>query len=175
MTTTQAEIARYRVERAWEALREARLLADGELWSACVNRLYYACFYAVSALLMGRNLSSTKHTGLRSLFNLHFVKTGEVSRELGAIYNDLFENRKKADYMDFVRFQEDEVRPWIAEAELFVEKIAALATVDATSAEDAAVNEATQPTGEVAPTEADEAVDQQEAAEEARRSDRQEE
>jgi len=62
VTETQEEIIRYRLERAREALKEARLLADGGLWNASVNRLYYACFYAVSALLLGRNLSSTKHT-----------------------------------------------------------------------------------------------------------------
>ena len=109
-----------------EALEEARLLADGERWNACVNRLYYACFYAVSALLLGRNLSSSKHSGVRSLFNLHFVKRGTVSRELGALYNDLFENRQKGDYMDFVSFDGGQVRPWISQAEVFVEEIAAL-------------------------------------------------
>ncbi|HEX9733847.1 MAG TPA: HEPN domain-containing protein [Thermoanaerobaculia bacterium] len=127
--TTQAEIVRYRVERAQDSLREARLLADGGLWSACVNRLYYACFYAVSALLLSRGLSSSKHTGVRSLFNSNFVKTEEVSRELGAVYNDLFENRQKSDYMDFVRFDEDQVRPWIVDAQLFVATIGALAVV----------------------------------------------
>ncbi len=127
MTTTQAEIVRYRVERAQESLREARLLAEGGLWSACVNRLYYACFYAVSGLLLSRGLSSSKHTGVRSLFSHHFVKPEKVSRELGAIYNDLFENRQKSDYMDFVRFDEDQVQPWLADAQLFVETIGALA------------------------------------------------
>lgn len=118
-------------------------MADGALWSACVNRLYYACFYAVSALLLNRGLSSSKHTGVRSLFNLHFVKTEEVSRELGAIFNDLFENRQKSDYMDFVQFDEDQVLPWIAEAELFVETIGALAVKETATIEEPAEGEAT--------------------------------
>lgn len=57
------------------------------------------------------------------------MKTEEVSRELGAVYNDLFENRQKSDYMDFVRFDEDQVRPWIVDAQLFVATIGALAVV----------------------------------------------
>ncbi len=145
MTETQEEIIRYRLERAREALKEARLLTAGGLWNASVNRLYYACFYAVSALLLGRDLSSTKHTGIRSLFNLHFVKTGEVSRELGAIYNDLFENRHKGDYMDFVHFEENQVRPWITQAEIFVDKIAALAR--ATAEVESVVAEDDEPSG----------------------------
>ncbi len=131
MTESEAQIVNHRLERAGEALEEARLLADGARWNTCVNRLYYACFYAVSALLLSRSLSASKHSGVRSLFNLHFVKPGAVSRKLGAVYNDLFENRQKADYMDFVRFEADQVEPWIAQAELFVEEITILATADA--------------------------------------------
>jgi len=135
VTEPQKQIVEHRLGRAREALEEARLLADGRRWNACVSRLYYACYYSVSALLLGRNLSSSKHTGVRSLFNLHFVKPGAVSRELGSLYNDLFENRQKGDYMDFVSFDGDQVRPWIAQTEVFVAEIAALVAADASSAE----------------------------------------
>ena len=56
-----------------------------------------------------------------------------MSRELGAVYNDLFENRQKGDYMDFVSFGGDQVRPWISQAEAFVKEIAALVAADAAS------------------------------------------
>jgi len=59
------------------------------------------------------------------------VKPGVVSRELGATYNDLFENRQKSDYMDFVQFDGDQVRTWIAQAGVFVEKIANLVAAEA--------------------------------------------
>ena len=80
-------------------------------WNACVNRLYYSCFYAVSALLARDGLSSSRHTGVRSLFNRHYVRPGKVPRELARLYNDLFERRQEGDYADFVRFQADQVRP----------------------------------------------------------------
>jgi len=50
--------------------------------TACVNRLYYSCFYAVSALLVRDGLSSLKHAGVRSLFKRHYVRTGKVPMEL---------------------------------------------------------------------------------------------
>jgi uncharacterized protein (UPF0332 family) len=59
----------YRLERAQESLDDARLLADADRWNACVNRLYYSCFYAVSALLVRDGLSSSRHTGVRSLLS----------------------------------------------------------------------------------------------------------
>ena len=42
----------YRMERADEALEEAAILSERCHYNAAVNRLYYACFYAVQALLL---------------------------------------------------------------------------------------------------------------------------
>lgn len=51
MTAERGELVRYRLARAKESLGEARLLlANGHIRTA-VNRIYYACFYAVSARL----------------------------------------------------------------------------------------------------------------------------
>ena len=113
----------YRMVRAKETLEDARILANAGRWNACVNRLYYACFYAVSALLVRHGLSSSKHTGVRSLFNRHYVKTGKVPKDLARVYNDLFERRQEGDYIDFVRFQESQVLPWISKAEQLIEHI----------------------------------------------------
>jgi uncharacterized protein (UPF0332 family) len=55
------------MDRANEALEDARILANARRWNARVNRLYYACFYAVSALLPLHGFSSSKHAGVRSL------------------------------------------------------------------------------------------------------------
>ena len=68
----------YRLQRARQTFDDARLLANASRWNPCVNRLYYACFYAVSGLLLQDGLSSSKHTGVRSLFNRHYVRTGKV-------------------------------------------------------------------------------------------------
>lgn len=126
MTQWSKELFFYRLERAQETLEDARILANSERWNACVNRLYYACFYAVSALLIKEGYSSSKHTGVRSLFNLHFVKTGVVPKELARIYNDLFERRQESDYTDFITFKESQVQPLIPQAEEFLERISIL-------------------------------------------------
>jgi len=112
------ELIAYRLHRAHETLIDAEILLKSERWNTCVNRLYYACFYAVSALLSTKGLSSSKHSGIRSLFNRNFVKTGLVSRGLATIYNDLFERRQESDYADFVDFIEAQVMPWYSKAEL---------------------------------------------------------
>jgi uncharacterized protein (UPF0332 family) len=96
MTDSNSELVTYRLQKARETLIDARILADASRWNPCVNRLYYACFYAVSALLIKEGLSSTKHTGLRSLFNRHFVKTNKVPKDKARIFNDLLSDVRKA-------------------------------------------------------------------------------
>jgi len=126
VTKWSKDLVSYRLRRANETLEDAIILANSERWNACVNRLYYACFYAVTALLVRHGLSSSKHTGVRSLFNLHYVKTGKVPKELARIYNDLFERRQEGDYIDFVTFEKAQVMPWISDAEQLIKYIVQL-------------------------------------------------
>ena len=123
MSDPKNDLVRYRLQRAYEAFEDVRILAGASRWNICVNRLYYACFYAVSALLIQNGLSSSKHSGIRSLFNRHYVKTGKVAKEMAQIYNDLFERRQESDYVDFIHFKESQVLPWISKAETFIKHI----------------------------------------------------
>jgi uncharacterized protein (UPF0332 family) len=64
MTKEERALIEYRMERARETLGEAKMMFDAGRTNAYVNRLYYACFYAVSAL---RKMSQA---GLNELENL---------------------------------------------------------------------------------------------------------
>jgi uncharacterized protein (UPF0332 family) len=57
--------------------------------------------------------------------NRHFVMTGKFPKATAQVYNDLFTRRQESDYVDFVQFEASQVRPWIVDAERFVEYIAA--------------------------------------------------
>ncbi len=117
------DLIQYRLERAEETVEDANLLAKSGHWNPCVNRLYYSCFYAVTALLAQHELSSSKHTDVRSLFNREFVKTKKVPKKMAVLYNDLFEKRQEGDYVDFVYFSESEITPLIRKTEDFVNHI----------------------------------------------------
>lgn len=80
----------------------------------------------MSALLLVRGLSATKHSGVRSLFNRTYVKTGRFPKDEAKIFNDLFERRQESDYADFVAFEENQVRPWLARAQRFLDAVSAL-------------------------------------------------
>jgi uncharacterized protein (UPF0332 family) len=118
------KLVHFRLDRAFESLDDAKLLADARRWNPCINRLYYACFYAVSALLAANELSSSKHSGVLSLFNLHFVKSGKIPKDIAETYSDLFDNRQEGDYSDFIRFTEQQVKPQIDKTSIFLKAVA---------------------------------------------------
>jgi len=123
MDGTSSEIIAHRLTRAYETLEEARMMAVAERWNAAVNRLYYACFYAVSALLLTKDLQSPKHTGIRGLFSTHFVRTGLFPKELAVLYNSLFDTRNESDYEDFFNADPAEVLPWLEKTPVFLDQI----------------------------------------------------
>jgi uncharacterized protein (UPF0332 family) len=43
----RSEIVKYRITRAKETYNEVKLLIENEFWNGAINRLYYACFYAM--------------------------------------------------------------------------------------------------------------------------------
>jgi uncharacterized protein (UPF0332 family) len=50
--SSREEYINYRFHRAEESYEEALILAKEKRWNAVINRLYYACFYAVISLLL---------------------------------------------------------------------------------------------------------------------------
>jgi len=104
------EIIRYWRTRARECLEDAKLLLENKRFHSAVNRIYYALFYEVSALLISRGFSFSKHSGVLSVFNRELVKTGKINKELGKFYNRMFEHRKISDYGEFVEFEEEDVK-----------------------------------------------------------------
>lgn len=123
MSMTPADLIHSRIARATESLEEADVLAGTYHWNGCVNRLYYACFYAVSALMARDGVSSSKHTGVRSFLNQQYIRTGCIEPDLGKFFNTLFDMRLDGDYEGFVAFDDEKVRPIIVEARRFVARV----------------------------------------------------
>ena len=117
------DLIRYRREKSKETLEDAYILfRAGRLFSA-LNRIYYALFYEVMALLLTKDLSSARHTGVRALFNEHFIRTGKVSVESGRFFSRMYDFRQKGDYADFVQFEEAKIKEWLVLAESFINEV----------------------------------------------------
>ncbi|OPZ86588.1 MAG: HEPN domain protein [bacterium ADurb.Bin429] len=123
MTDEIRTVVQYRLERAHEALQEADLLYQSGFYNTVASRLYYACFYSVSALLMLNNFHATTHAGTRSQFAQHFVHTGIVPIELNTLYSQLFRFRERSDYELQFRLDAEEANRLLNEAPAFIAAI----------------------------------------------------
>ena len=122
----KAELVNYKVARAKETLKEVELHIQNELWITAVNRLYYACFYAITALLIQNDIESQTHSGTRQMFGLHFVKTGMIGAEQGKFYTVVFNLRQTGDYDAFVEFDREMVAELLISATRLVNDVNAL-------------------------------------------------
>ncbi len=120
----------HRLSSSRETLVEARILFEAKRLRGAVNRIYYGMFYAVSALALSRDFSTSSHSQLRGYLNREFVKTGALSADLGRAYGTAFDSRTKGDYDDLVEFEAEEVEKLLQEAETFIRTVADLIPPD---------------------------------------------
>ncbi|MEI8112890.1 MAG: HEPN domain-containing protein [Bacteroidia bacterium] len=107
----RSEYIQYRIKTAQDTFDAAKVLAENGFWNSAVNRLYYSVFYAVNALLVQNEIFSSSHSGLRSQFSLHYIKTGRLDRKYGNLLSQLYDWRQKADYGNVFDFDPESVKP----------------------------------------------------------------
>lgn len=103
------EIVAYRLNSAKSLLAEIQDHIAHGYYNTAVNRMYYACFYAVNALLVHAGIEGVKtHDGARQMFGQHFIKTGILPKAWGRFYSLIFNCRSAADYEDFKNYDKPE-------------------------------------------------------------------
>ena len=120
---TREAIVAYRLENAYKTLNEIPIHIEHELWNTAINRLYYACYYAVTALLINSGIEAQTHAGVRRMLALHFTKTEKLSIKMNKFYTDLFESRQTSDYADFIYFDRETIEELYKQAIVFVDTI----------------------------------------------------
>ena len=120
---SRSALIKYRIERAEETIKEAELLATNGYYNASANRLYYACYYAVVALLLKNNISTNSHAGVKTMLGLHFVSKGLLPLEHGRTFSRLFEIRHSGDYDDFVYCDQAMIEDYMPKAISFIKAI----------------------------------------------------
>jgi uncharacterized protein (UPF0332 family) len=120
------DLVTYRINRAFETLNEADKMIENQFWNASVNRIYYACFYAVSGLLLKKGIDTSTHKGIRQMFGLHYVQPGLIAKEYGRFFSDLYDRRQTGDYDDFVTTDEETAARLFLLANEFIREIDSL-------------------------------------------------
>ena len=120
------ELVRYRVEQANETLREAEVLLAAEAYRGCVNRAYYAMFYAVLSLLAIERKETSRHSAVLALFDQLFVKPKAASKELSSWFHEAFALRQRSDYGIDPQPTFERASTTVANARTFVEQVRGL-------------------------------------------------
>lgn len=112
------------IERALNTISEMEYLQQGKLWNNMANRLYYAVFHAVSALMIRDGHKVSTHKGSHVLFSQYYVKTGLLPKEYGELYSQLETMRNEGDYNCYYEVTPEELLDRIPLAHEMIDTIA---------------------------------------------------
>ena len=97
----------------------AKNLYDNGFYRGAVNHCYYTCLWLVRGLLTEKEVFTKSHNGAAMLFYEHYVKTGDVPREMASTVKKLLDERQVAQYDIRGEFNEKDVAEIITLAESF--------------------------------------------------------
>ncbi len=105
---------------AKEELDCAKNLFKDGFYRGAVNHCYYTCHWLVRGLLTEKEVYTKSHNGAAMLFYEHYVKTGQVPREMASTVKKLFDERQIAQYDIRGDFTENDLLEIITLAENFL-------------------------------------------------------
>lgn len=116
-------LSRLRIEKAEEFLKEAEFNFKNKFYQTSINRSYYAVFSAINSLLILEGTSVKTHSGIKTLFNLRFIRTKKLPFKFSEYLDYLMRKRTDVDYGDFVVIDEKTARKVLKIAKEIVKSI----------------------------------------------------
>lgn len=117
-------LVRNSILKAQEALDDADHSINVKRYTMAQNRIYYAIFYAVTALGYLNNFTTSKHSELSGWFNKKFVYEESIFDDsMNSIYKIAYENRKKSDYDFTYKIDPEKLSENLDKARIFVDNI----------------------------------------------------
>ena len=114
---------KYWREKAHESLESATDEFNKKRLSFAVNRIYYACFYILTAVFLERNKTFRTHKGLRAALHKNLIKEGVIDQKWGKFFDEVFESRQRGDYIPIANFESAQVESYLKQAREFVEEV----------------------------------------------------
>ena len=111
------------MKKARETYEDIGILIAANRLNGAANRMYYAVFHAVCALLINDGHQVNTHKGSHALFSQHYIKTGILPREYGQLYNQLQTMREESDYNCAYDVEIDELQQRIDPARRLIDDI----------------------------------------------------
>lgn len=94
-------LAVHRVSRAGECLEESRVMLENNKLNGAANRVYYAVFNCMRAVLSLENADYSSHKGVISHFQREYIKTGVFEKDFAVLIRMAESFRHDSDYKDY--------------------------------------------------------------------------
>ena len=117
-------LTQWRIEKAKRTVSDANRLYSLQMYQFCLNRCYYAVFYAMQAANSLYRFDSKKHMGVIAFFQHTFLKTGLMDKTLSHIITETYNYRSRADYEDMYQPDQSVAAAQLKNAERFVGAVA---------------------------------------------------
>jgi len=111
------------LEKAYKTFGQVEVLQRDQYWDTMANRLYYALFHAVSALLINDQREVGSHKGAAIRFHQYYVKTGIFTDEEGSFFSQMQTLREKSDYNCFFNATETDIVSKVSPTLSFIDKV----------------------------------------------------
>ena len=117
------DLIKYRLERARECAKDAESdIAEDSLYSAA-NRLYYAVFNAMRALLANDGMDFRKHSGVISYVRGQYIKTGILDAKYSELIRNAESIRGDCDYKDFYAPEKEDLKKLLPVAKELIVRV----------------------------------------------------
>lgn len=110
-------------QRARSSLGASRALLDTGHPEDAITRSYFSIFHAAKAALAVPEIETSTHAGVRSMFGLHLVKTGEIEPHWASELSEGLDDRIRAEYNVFAHFNDEDARDEHDRATAFLSRI----------------------------------------------------
>ena len=120
ITEKEISLSKYRLERSKQSLEAAKSSKEKDDWFTTNNRLYYAIFHAIRAVLALEKIDFKKHSAVIAYFNKNYIMTNIFDKAYGKVISNAFEIRQQSDYEDFYIVNKEKTQKLLGNVEKFL-------------------------------------------------------
>lgn len=111
------------IKKSSRSLDAARVLFEHKNFEATSSKAYYAVFHILQAVLLTKNFSFSKHSGVISAFSKYFIKEGIFPKDFGSKIKNLLKDREIGDYEYFSHITSEQAETDLKNAKEIIKEV----------------------------------------------------
>lgn len=132
MSITEEErniLIEHRINKAYQTYDDALFAFQAGRYSNSANRLYYSLFHACGALLLSIGKEANRHSGMRAMISLYFIKNGILQKKDSDVIHEMFIIRQQCDYDDFVEISKEKIEDYLGPVKDLIDRVTTILNI----------------------------------------------